>query len=77
MLELKIFTYWICLLVISYAIAKLDYFFSGTSVYFKFYDSWTSAIYNIIKILGLFVIACWLFMQFTNYFFKGDFVSLI
>ena len=76
MLEFKIFTYWICLLVISYFIARLDHFFSGTNVRFKYYDSWTYANFNVIKILGLLAIGFWLFMQFTNYFFKGEFISL-
>jgi hypothetical protein len=76
MIELKIFAYWICLLIISYIIARLDHFFSRTNVYFKYYDSWTRAIYNVVKIIGLFIIICWLFIQFTNYFFKGEFVPL-
>lgn len=76
-LELKIFIYWLILLSISYIIAKLDWMLNCPNIYFKYYDSFTNGLFMTIKYLGLFGIIVWLFAQFTNYFWKGEFFSLI
>ena len=74
--EIKIFTYWFILLIASYVIAKLDYHFSKPNVYFKYYESFSSFVYFGIKYIGILGIGFWVFMQFTNYFFNGEFVFL-
>lgn len=75
-LELRIFAFWLCLLSFFYVIAKLDHHFSRTNVYFKFYDSTSSTVYYTIKMFGFIVIGFWVLVQFTNYFFKGEFVFI-
>lgn len=72
-LETKLFGFWLILLVLSYVIAKLDYIFSGTHMYFKYYDSWTSALHYTIRYLGIFAIVVIAFVQLTSYFFTGKF----
>ena len=71
--ETKLFIYWLFLLVVSYVIARLDYIFSGTNMYFKYYDSWTVGIHYAIRYLGIFVIVAVVFIQITSYFFTGKF----
>lgn len=71
--ETKLFVYWLILLLTSYVIAKLDYIFSGTKLYFKYYYSWTTALHYAIRYLGISIIVVVAFVQFTSYFLTGKF----
>lgn len=73
-LELKILSYWLCLLSLSYVISKIEHHFSRTSILFKYHNSFANFMFFLIKYIGLLLIGMWLFIQFTNYFFKGEFV---
>jgi hypothetical protein len=75
-LELRIFAFWLCLLSFFYVVARLDHHFSQTNVYFKFYDSMIHTVYYTIKIFGFIILGFWIFIQFTNYFFKGEFIFI-
>jgi hypothetical protein len=75
-LELRIFAFWLCLTSFFYVIAKLEHHFSRTNVYFKFYDSMSHCVYYTVKIFGLIIIGFWVLVQFTNYFFKGEFIFI-
>ena len=75
-LEIRILCYWLCLLSFFYVVAKLDHHFSRTSIRFKYYESLTCTIYEFLRYVGSYIIVIWILMQFTNYFFKGEFVFI-
>ena len=75
-MELKIFIYWLILLIVFRIIAYIEYSMDNAVIYFKYYDVFLSGIYFFILALGQICIPIWLLLQFSSYFFTGDFVLI-
>jgi len=75
-LEFKIFMYWLLLWMLMYVVSHIDHHFNGGTLWYKYSDRFSVGLYHVIKFIGFIVIVFWLFMQFTNYFFKGVFILI-
>jgi hypothetical protein len=76
-LELRILVLWLCLLSLSYVVAKLDYHFTKSTLSWKYNYRSSSELYFFIKNIGFIIISIWILANLIFYLFSGEFPELL
>lgn len=73
MMELKIYTFWLSLVGLTYILAKLHFILSRTNLNWKYFKddySYFGIAHGVILYIGIIAISVHLFILITNWWFN-------